>query len=205
MLVFFYWDRFIVYRASVSLTEFFAYSCIYVVVIGLMWRRLRMFPVHWRLLAAGEVGLLLHFAGGLPVHAGQRLYDIRLLDWGDFRFDKPVHVVASVIVGLVLGAILYAFGVRLGRLHAVVMILLIVGAGAMWEIAEYLVVKVVPGAGVGGYDNNSQDMIANLIGSFVYVALPARWRASFEEGPPGGSVAVVPAVDGLGRAARGAP
>ena len=190
MVVLFYWDRLVAYRRSANLREFFVYACVYAVFLGWLWSRLRTLPVRWRLLVAGEFGLLFHFAGGLRFHAGRRLYDVMLLDWGDFRFDKLVHVVDSVVVGLVVGAILRAFRVRLGKLRVPVMLLAIVGAGALWEIAEYLVVKSFPDSGVGGYDNNMQDMIANLAGACVYVLLPERWRLALEEAPPVTSAAV---------------
>jgi len=183
MAVLFYWDRFAVHRKSPNLREFFVYACVFAVLIGWLWWRLRTVPVRWRLLAAGEAGLLLHFAGGATIRPGLRLYDVRLLPWADMRFDKLVHVVACVVVGLLAGAILRAYGVSLGRLRTTATILIVVGVGALWEICEYLVVSTFPDAGVGGYDNNMQDMISNLVGAFVYVLLPDRWRGFFEDAP----------------------
>lgn len=41
----------------------------------------------------------------------------------------------------------------------------------MVEIVEYLVTLTVVNNGVGGYDNNTQDMIANLAGSICCVVV----------------------------------
>lgn len=183
MVALFYWDRFEAHRRSANVREFFVYACVFAILIGWLWWWLRRFPVRWRLLIAGESALLLHFAGGFSIRPGVRLYDVWLLHVGDLRFDKLVHFMACIVVGFIVGAILRAYDVRLKRLRAVVMILILVGLGALWEICEYLVVSNFPDAGVGGYDNNMQDMIANLAGSLAYVLLPERWRASFESAP----------------------
>jgi cell shape-determining protein MreD len=178
-----YWDRFVSGRKAGNVREFFVYACLLLVLLGWVWLRLRSVHWRWALMGAVQLSVVMSFAGGLYVRTGVRLYDIRLLPIGDFRFDKPIHIFNSVIVGLVLGALLRAYGERIGRPRAVVMVLLIVGVGAFWEIAEYLVVKTLRDAGVGDYDNNMQDMIANLAGALVYILLPERWRAPFEEPP----------------------
>lgn len=185
MAVLFYWDRFLSHRQAANLREFFVYACVFIVAMAWAWWWLRRVPVRWRLLAIGEAGLLVHFAGGVAIHPGVRLYDVRLLPIGDARFDKLVHLVNSIVIGLVVGAVLRAYGLRLKRLRPFVMILTIVGLGALWEICEYLVVSTFPDAGVGSYDNNMQDMIANLVGALVYVLLPERWRAGIEDAPNG--------------------
>jgi hypothetical protein len=184
MVALFYWDRFEAHRRSANVREFFVYACVFALLIGWLWWWLRRFPVRWRLLIAGESALLLHFAGGVSIRPGMRLYDVWLLHVGDMRFDKLVHVLACIVVGFIVGAVLRAYDVRLGRVRVIAMILIISGIGALWEICEYVVVSNFPDAGVGGYDNNMQDMIANLGGAFVYALLPSRWRAAIED-PPG--------------------
>ena len=183
MVALFYWDRLEAHRRSANVREFFVYACVFAVLLAYLWWWLRRFPVRWSLLVAGEASLLLHFAGGVTLHPGVRLYDVRLLPVGDMRFDKVVHLVACVVVGFVVGAIARAYGVRFGRVRAIAVILIVVGLGALWEICEYLVVSNFPDSGVGGYDNNMQDMIANLAGALVYAFLPERVRAAFESGP----------------------
>ena len=183
MVALFYWDRFEAHRRSANVREFFVYACVFALLVGWLWWWLRRFPVRWRLLVAGEAALLLHFAGGVSIRPGVRLYDVRLLPIGDMRFDKVVHVAACIVVGLVVGAIVRAHDVKFGRLRAISMILIVVGLGALWEICEYLVVCNFPDAGVGGYDNNMQDMIANVAGAVVYASLPASWRAAVEDAP----------------------
>ena len=50
-------------------------------------------------------------------------------------------------------------------------LLVVLGLGAVVEIVEYLVMLTVPNAGVGGYDNNMQDLIGNLLGGTLFVVL----------------------------------
>jgi hypothetical protein len=61
-------------------------------------------------------------------------------------------------------------------LQGLVIILIVLGVGAFIEISEYIVMKTVPGNGVGGYDNNMQDLMANLAGSTVYIMLKSLKR-----------------------------
>jgi hypothetical protein len=58
-------------------------------------------------------------------------------------------------------------------------VLVVLGLGAIIEIVEYIVVLTVPQNGVGGYDNNMQDLLANLAGasSFMLVTALRRWMA----------------------------
>jgi hypothetical protein len=52
-------------------------------------------------------------------------------------------------------------------------LLVVLGLGAVIEIVEYVVVLTVPRNGVGGYDNNMQDLIANLCGAGAFLMLGA--------------------------------
>jgi hypothetical protein len=45
------------------------------------------------------------------------------------------------------------------------------------EIIEYLAFVAVPDAGVGGYANNMQDLISNLIGALLFVTAAAIVRS----------------------------
>jgi hypothetical protein len=45
----------------------------------------------------------------------------------------------------------------------------VLGLGTLVEIVEYLVTLTVSVNGVGGYDNNMQDLISNLIGVSLLV------------------------------------
>jgi putative membrane protein len=112
--------------------------------------------------------ILIHFAGGI-VHIDQkRLYDNIFFS---IRFDKYAHFINSLIGAILVDRVLHYLDFRMKMLQGLVIILIVLGVGAFIEISEYIVMKTIPGNGVGGYDNNMQDLIANLSGSAVYIML----------------------------------
>jgi len=171
--------------------EFAAYAALTAVAFALGWRFARRVPARGALLALVEFGLLLHFAGGLVHVHGLRLYDLRLCDCPalDLRYDKLVHLANAAVWASVVTAVLRSGRHRLGRLEPLVVVLVVLGLGSVWEIVEYVAVKTLPNAGVGGYDNNMQDLAANLCGALASRLIPATWRRGLEspaeDGAPG--------------------
>ena len=55
----------------------------------------------------------------------------------------------------------------------------------LYEIVEYGVVLTVPNNGVGGYDNNMQDLIANFCGSISFLLLRPLFVRLSHPPPPG--------------------
>lgn len=166
MCFFVYYDRFDRYRGPGNIHEFFLYAFLLTAGIFWGWKYFRhlQFPVHILLLI--QAGVLLHFAGGfMPVDDG-RLYDTFLFD---IRFDKIVHF-ANALFGTILANHLFnVIGIQIPRFRGIVLIMLVLGFGAVIEIVEYLVMLTVPNSGVGGYDNNMTDLIANFLGSGCFV------------------------------------
>ncbi len=169
--------RLALFRGESGQAEFFFYASLVTLALALTWASLRRFNWNPALLGMVEVGILVAIAAGLVTADGSRLYDCVLLS---IRFDKYVHLVCSLVAALGVGAILNAFGARSRRLEGAVIVLVVLGGGAIWEIVEYLVVRTFPDAGVGAYDNNMQDLIANLAGGLLSRALPRRWRDALE-------------------------
>ncbi len=188
------------FRGEPSLAEFFFYASLMTVLLALTWVCLRRFAWHPVLLGVVEVVIVVAIAAGVVTADGTRLYDCVVLS---IRFDKYVHLCGSLVAALGVGAILNAFGARPRRLAGAVIVLVVLGGGAIWEIVEYLVVRTFPDAGVGAYDNNMQDLIANLAGGLLSRALPYRWREALER-VPGAAPRPHPAVamePGVGRRA----
>ena len=187
-----YHARFVSLRGSDNPMEFAMYAALTAAAFGLLWRLARNVPVRAALLTLVQFALLLHFAGGLVHLHGVRLYDIRLCDCPtlDFRYDKLVHFCSAAIWASVVTTVLRVGGHRLRRLEALVVVLVVLGLGTTWEIVEYIAVKTIPGAGVGGYDNNMQDLAANLCGAVASRLLPASWRNPFESPPDSVSAAI---------------
>lgn len=50
-------------------------------------------------------------------------------------------------------------------------VFVVLGIGAIIEIAEFIVVMTVPHNGVGAYTNNMLDLVANFLGSVLSILL----------------------------------
>jgi hypothetical protein len=176
-----FYPRFIHYRGLENVDEFFVYASIILAIVCWTWVRFRGHP--WRpwMLALITFGILVHFAGGLGLDGGGRVYD--LVFFG-IRFDKYVHFINALIAAVTVAEIFRFEGAKLGRLEDLAIVLIVLGLGAIVEIAEYFAVRTVPDAGVGHYDNNMLDLIANLCGSVAArLTLPAIGRRRTGPGP----------------------
>ena len=170
--------------------EFVYYLAVMVVlstVVLLVHLRLRL-PA--AVLAALAIWGALHMAGGLvpvpeswPIDGEVRvLYSWRLagvngpLAW--LKFDQLVHAYGFGVTAWLLWASLVASRRRRGevtRPDAGLMVLIAAAAcgfGALNEIVEF-VATLLTETNVGGYTNTALDLIANLVGATVAVALIA--------------------------------
>jgi uncharacterized membrane protein YjdF len=87
------------------------------------------------------------------------------------QYDKYVHFVNAFSTTLLMSRLFQIQGIVLTRVNSLLMMLVVLGLGAVVEIVEYVVVLTVPSNGVGGYDNNMQDLMANFCGSLGFVLL----------------------------------
>ena len=111
-----------------------------------------------------------HLAGGMvPVGDGV-LYQLWLVD-GVLRYDNVQHAVGFGFVGRAIWETLQHRLAPSERDRAAVAMWIVVlaaaAAGAVNEIAEYLLTLVLPEHQVGGYDNTARDLIANLLGGLA--------------------------------------
>jgi hypothetical protein len=164
-------------RAELSLSELLLYGSLAATVLVLLWSRLRRFPWRPSLLVIVQAAGLASVSGFFVVSDGKRLYDCAPLS---IPYDKVVHFVSAAVAALAVGALFAWLGIRLPRLEATVVVLVVLGGGAAWEIVEYLAKTVFTNVGVGAYDNNMQDLVANLAGGVFARALPERWRHAVE-------------------------
>jgi len=173
MCAFRYFDRFVAYRGAGNLHEFFVYAAGIMAVIGLLWWHFREYRIPSWLLWGLQTGIVMHFAGGLVTIDGRRLYDVYLFGLPQvecFRYDKLVHLVNAFIAALLVGR-LQPDRSRGEFMAAAFVLLTVLGLGSVVEIVEYFVCATIPGNGVGSYDNNMQDLVANFLGGSFYVAL----------------------------------
>jgi hypothetical protein len=157
-----HYDRWVAVRGDDAVAEFLAYAALLVVAIWIAWLWFRRYPWPPWALAMIATGVLLHFAGGLVIHDGGRLYDVVVIG---IRFDKFVHFANAFIAVRITAEIFRFEGLALGRFHRPAIVLIVLGLGALVEIAEYVVLSTIPDAGVGFYHNTLQDLIGNLCGS----------------------------------------
>ncbi|MGH8915621.1 MAG: hypothetical protein ACRDZM_14020 [Acidimicrobiia bacterium] len=112
----------------------------------------------------------LHMAGGLiPLPDEQVLYNLWLLPF--LRFDHLVHAIGFGFAGLAFWeAARPALGPALMSGAAIIFVGG-VGLGAVNEMIEFLITRVVSDTNVGGFDNTGWDLVANAVGA----ALAAVW------------------------------
>jgi len=169
-----YWDRFLEFKSRANLPEFIAYAGILMAAMVVAWMVLRSLNFSPGVLVVFQAGLFFHFAGGLFYPGGIRLYDHFLgIDFFNYplRYDKVVHLVNAFIGCIVVLEIFRLLRFRAPRALVLVVILVVIGVGAAIEMVEYTIVKTIPHNGVGEYDNNMTDLLANLAGCLVFAAL----------------------------------
>lgn len=163
-----YVDRFVDYRGEGNIHEFFIYALLIIIALGFGWKYFRQFEVPSYILVFVQIGILIHFSGGLLEVGGQRLYDNTIFG---IRFDKYVHLTNAFIAAVIIRYILFLFDVQVPRFKYLFVIFIVLGLGAVIEIIEYLVMLTVPGNGVGDYHNNMQDLLANLVGCSLFFTI----------------------------------
>lgn len=118
----------------------------------------------WPLLIAAQIGLSMHFIGGMKWD-GTRIYN---LEFGWLRYDKIVHLANGGVGFLLWQHLLDRAQINLGRFSAVILVLIVLGCGAVIEIIEYIGLQFVNSLAIQDlYDNNMQDLAANLLGCIL--------------------------------------
>ena len=160
------------YDGPANLLEFFVYACVIMAIIFIAWMRLRHtdFPLH--VLALVQIGLVAHFAGAFVSVGNGRLYDQTALGIG---YDNLVHLL-NAFAGAALISHLLDHYHSIPVLRPWLILGLVLGAGAAVEIVEFAALLVVPDAGIGGYDNNARDLIADLVGAGAFLIVHRLWR-----------------------------
>ena len=138
------------------------------------WLLARRVPIPTWVLLLLQVAVLLHLAGGSIFVGETRLYDLNLEPgmagpvWFSqaFRFDKFVHGYFALVGVLALRRIWPELaGVDARGFQLLLILLAVMGICAIVEVLEYLGTKIAYLPEVGGYDNNLQDLLANLVGA----------------------------------------
>lgn len=176
---FVYYEKYVSPLGGGYLVESFL-SGLVIVSCGLaLWLFFRKYDFRLSILLLMELGILLHYGGAFVVAKGDRLYDLPLLG---LPYDKYVHCINSFIAAAVVNHLFGELNYRLSRFRNLALVLIVLGLGAFYEISEYAVSTVIPFNGVGGYDNNMKDLVANLAGGLAFVLFASFRRRDPEAG-----------------------
>jgi hypothetical protein len=170
MCIFAHYARWTKYAGTgkIAMAEFFFYATVLMAVATALWIWLRRYHFPWWLLTIIEFGILIQFAGGLIYFGGARLYDHVFFF---IRFDKYVHFINSVIAAVAVSEIIKMKGLPINGFTRLLTLLVVLGLGSLIEISEYTVTLTIASNGVGGYDDNMRDMIANGCGGVFFLVL----------------------------------
>lgn len=151
---------------------------IILIVSFVIYQKLGQLQVGWPILIALQVGVILHFVGGMMLN-GDRIYD---LEFGLIRYDKLVHF-WNALVGFFFWRLAFKYWrIDLGKMEIPILILIVLGCGAVLEIAEYIGLFFVKPLAIKQdlYTNNMQDLVANLIGgSLAMIIAKTKEKFSF--------------------------
>jgi hypothetical protein len=170
MCIFAHYARWTQYAGTgkIAVAEFFFYATVLMAVATALWIWLRRYHFPWWLLTIIEFGILIQFAGGLIHFGGARLYDHVFFY---IRFDKYVHFINSFIAAVAVSEIIKMKGLPINGFTRFLTLLVVLGLGSLIEISEYTVTLTISSNGVGGYDDNMRDMIANGCGGIFFLVL----------------------------------
>lgn len=192
LCVFRYYARFVQYRGAAHIGEFFVYAAVIMVGIAILWFVFRHYEFEGSTLLLVQLGILMHFSGAFVMIDNHRLYDQVLFG---LRYDKYVHFVNAFAATVLISRLFRIQKIALTRSNNVFVVLVVLGLGAVIEIVEYAVVLTVPQNGVGGYDNNMQDLMANLAGACSFMLAKYLWGRRARAEP---KRAASPGMDSLG-------
>jgi uncharacterized membrane protein YjdF len=120
----------------------------------------------------------LHMSGGGLKINGVKLYEIILIPisrtYEIFRYDQFVHIVGFGVATFVMYVLLDPLlipGLKRWTALSIVVVMAGLGVGALNEIVEFAATVLVPETGVGGYTNTSLDLVSDLIGAIIAVAV----------------------------------
>lgn len=168
MIQFVYYDRFIIYRGAANLHEFFFYATVIYIAILYFWRKLRYIKIPLYIVILFEVMILLHFSAAFVEVNGHRLYDLRIFE---IRFDKFVHFINAFVATIITFYFFQKNHCKITKFMMMMTIFSVLGIGAIIEIIEYIVTLTIVHNGVGAYNNNMLDLVANLFGAVTAVFL----------------------------------
>jgi hypothetical protein len=164
--------------------EFLVYIAVLLVMMGVVWAVHRQVQLHIASLWTLSLWGLAHMVGGLivvpagwPTSEPSRVFYTLWLIPERLKYDHVVHAYGFGVTTWVCWQGIRAALSKRGRPPSPTVGLLLLSAasgmgfGALNEVIEFVATLLVPETGVGGYVNTGWDLVANLVGATVAVAL----------------------------------
>ena len=122
----------------------------------------------------------LHMAGGMiPVSGDRVLYNLWLLPI--VRFDHLVHAIGFGFAGIAFWESVRSSIDRTRASGAAITMMGGLGFGALNEMVEFLITRVVPDTNIGEFENTGWDLVANTVGAGLAALWVRRgWRPTHE-------------------------
>jgi hypothetical protein len=161
-----YWVGFVIYGVATGSANTWIYAAViavlFVVIVSLD-ESVRFSPLVLFGLSVWGLG---HMAGGLIPSGDDVLYGQMLLPL--LRFDQVVHAWGFGFAGLATWeALRHRIGPATPATGAFVVLIGGVGFGAINEMLEFLLTRVLAETNVGGFENTGWDLVANTVGASV--------------------------------------
>ena len=163
--------------------EFLVYAATILVLIWFIAKTDKIFSYTSIAKIGFSVWLLLHLLGGSIYINGTRLYDMILINvlgepYNIFKYDQAIHLFCYFVMTIFFYSIVLY--IARGNANKIVVSLVAalasLGLSAVNEIIEFSTVAFFASDGVGTYHNNALDLVFNLTGIILAIAI-ARPRA----------------------------
>jgi hypothetical protein len=155
--------------------EFLVYAAALVVLIVLIHKTDPVFDYESLALWSFVAWVIMHLAGGFLKVGDSVLYDLVLIPivgepYSVLKFDQFVHAFCYFFFSLLVYSVVEKVVAKNANKLAVsiLVVLAAIGIGSINEIIEFTT-TIFWDTGVGGYVNNSIDLVANLIGAVIGV------------------------------------
>ena len=138
----------------------------------------------------------LHMAGGMiPISGDRVLYNLWILPV--VRFDHVVHAIGFGFAGMAFWESVRHTVDRTIASGAAITMMGGLGFGALNEMVEFLITRVVPDTNIGEFENTGWDLVANTVGAAVGALWVRRgWtRNGTGRSPTRESMASIPTAD----------
>ncbi len=166
------------YAYASSELEFGLYAAAMLLLGGLVWRVLRRYDFPVWLLGILQLSVITHFLGGFTKVGPDGTWLYWYWIFGIVRYDMAVHVFNTAVAALALAHIYREAGLDLRPMTGFIIVMTVVGLGAILEMIEFVAVQVIPNTGVGDYTNTLGDLIANTLGACVGYAVWRTWKGT---------------------------